>query len=74
MKDKTIVCCQCEASFLFSASEQERSLKHGFGEPKRCPACRRNKAKEVEVENCKKIRGRKKIYSKKDSMDLDNDW
>lgn len=39
--DKTLVCRDCEAEFVFTAGEQEfyeqRSLVH---EPTRCPTCR----------------------------------
>lgn len=43
-EDKTIVCNDCRAPFLFSAGEQgfyaERRLRH---EPKRCQDCRRKR-------------------------------
>lgn len=49
MKDKSIICIQCENPFVFSVSEQERFIASGFAIPKRCPECRKKKLKEVEV-------------------------
>lgn len=40
-QDKTLVCCDCNTQFVFSAGEQEWFSKKGFtNEPKRCPNCR----------------------------------
>jgi hypothetical protein len=47
MKDKSIICVQCENPFVFSAAEQERFLTLGFAAPKRCPECRKKKFKGV---------------------------
>jgi NAD-dependent SIR2 family protein deacetylase len=49
MKDKSIICIQCENPFVFSVSEQERFIASGFAIPKRCPECRKKKLKEVVV-------------------------
>ena len=49
MKDKTIICIQCEKPFVFTGAEQERFLISGFAAPKRCSECRRKKTKGVEV-------------------------
>ncbi len=39
--DKTIVCKDCGAEFVFSASEQEFFAEKGFtNEPQRCKSCR----------------------------------
>src|SRR3990172_10745783 len=41
LTEKTIQCSDCNASFTFSASEQELFASRGFtNDPKRCPACR----------------------------------
>lgn len=43
-EDKTLVCADCQAEFLHSASDQERYAERGFtNEPKRCPACRQQR-------------------------------
>ncbi|MGI6173341.1 MAG: zinc-ribbon domain containing protein [Christensenellales bacterium] len=40
-EDKTLVCRECGAEFVFSASEQQFYADKGFqNEPGRCPACR----------------------------------
>jgi|SRR5690554_5881377 len=39
--DKVLACKDCEAEFVFSASEQEFYAEKGFtNEPGRCPSCR----------------------------------
>ncbi len=39
--DKTLVCRECGASFLFTAGEQQFYAQKGFtNEPGRCPECR----------------------------------
>ena len=45
VKDKSITCIQCENSFFLTAADQERLFERGFGIPKRCPDCRKKKAK-----------------------------
>ena len=43
-EDKTLQCVECDASFIFSAAEQEFFAAKGLtNEPKRCPACRQAK-------------------------------
>lgn len=40
-EDKTIVCVDCGAEFIFTADEQQRFAERGFtSDPKRCKACR----------------------------------
>lgn len=42
MEDKTLVCKECGAEFVFSVSEQEFFAEKGFtNEPGRCSDCRR---------------------------------
>jgi CxxC-x17-CxxC domain-containing protein len=42
MEDKTLVCKECGAEFIFSAQEQAFYAEKGFqNEPARCPECRR---------------------------------
>ena len=39
--DKTLQCCDCGASFTFSAEEQEQFASRGYNnDPKRCQLCR----------------------------------
>ncbi|MDO8670479.1 MAG: zinc-ribbon domain containing protein [Dehalococcoidia bacterium] len=41
MQDKTLTCRDCNAEFVFTASEQEFFAQKGFtNEPGRCPECR----------------------------------
>lgn len=43
-QDKTLVCRDCGAQFVFSAGEQEFYQQKGFQhEPSRCPECRGKK-------------------------------
>ena len=40
-EDKTLVCKECGAEFVFTAGEQEFYASKGFvNEPQRCKACR----------------------------------
>jgi CxxC-x17-CxxC domain-containing protein len=40
-QDKSIQCCDCGATFTFSAQDQEFFQSKGYtNEPKRCPSCR----------------------------------
>ncbi|MCF8145476.1 MAG: zinc-ribbon domain-containing protein [Deltaproteobacteria bacterium] len=48
MNDMTLVCIQCGNSFVFSAAEQARFLALDFASPRRCPECRKKKAKRIE--------------------------
>lgn len=42
--DKDLKCKDCQADFIFSASEQEFYAEKGFeNEPARCPGCRAEK-------------------------------
>lgn len=44
MEDKTLVCKDCGAEFVFTSGEQEFYKEKGFeNEPVRCPECRRNR-------------------------------
>lgn len=53
MEDKTLICCDCGAEFVFTAGEQEFYKEKGFdNEPKRCKACRdKKKAQKREFQN-----------------------
>ena len=71
MKDKTIICIQCEESFIFSVSEQKRFEKQGFDDHKRCPNCRKKKMKASESNDEPKKRKGKKLHSTRNYYDLD---
>ncbi|GAB1475434.1 zinc-ribbon domain-containing protein [Bacillota bacterium] len=44
MEDKTLICQDCGAEFIFTAGEQEFYKEKGFtNEPKRCKECRDKK-------------------------------
>ncbi len=46
-EDKTLVCKECGAEFVFTAGEQEFYAERGFqNEPQRCKACREDARKE----------------------------
>jgi CxxC-x17-CxxC domain-containing protein len=46
-EDKTLVCRECGAEFVFSAGEQEFYQSRGLqNEPGRCPDCRASRRKE----------------------------
>lgn len=39
--DKTLVCSDCQAEFVYTAADQQRHKERGYEhEPKRCPECR----------------------------------
>ncbi|MBI2861752.1 MAG: zinc-ribbon domain containing protein [Chloroflexi bacterium] len=44
LRDKTLTCRECGASFVFSVGEQMFFQEKGFlNEPQRCPNCRANR-------------------------------
>ena len=46
-EDKTLVCRDCGAEFVFTAGEQEFYQSRGLeNEPGRCPSCRLNRRRE----------------------------
>lgn len=40
-KDRTLVCLDCNKSFVFDEGEQQFFKSKGFSDPKRCPDCRK---------------------------------
>ncbi|BBB92585.1 MAG TPA: zinc-ribbon domain containing protein [Methylomusa anaerophila] len=51
-QDKTLICRDCGAEFLFTASEQEFYAEKGFtNDPSRCPACRARRRQERSSDN-----------------------
>jgi hypothetical protein len=52
MTDKTLVCKDCGADFVFTAGEQEFYAEKGFdNEPTRCKPCRDKKKSEQRPRN-----------------------
>ncbi len=45
MEDLTIKCVQCNDEFVFTAGEQRYYEERNFSNPRRCPQCRKNKAR-----------------------------
>ena len=46
-EDRTLVCKECGAEFVFSASEQEFYAEKGFqNDPARCPECRASRKRQ----------------------------
>jgi len=43
IRDESIVCADCQRSFLWSAGEQKFYLSKGLSAPRRCPECRRTR-------------------------------
>ena len=67
-EDKTLVCKDCGADFVFTAGEQEFYAEKGFeNEPQRCKACRtarKNSAKgegEMFIATCAACGGEAKV-------------
>ena len=74
MKEKIITCCQCEGPFVFTVEEQQRYLRAGFGAPKRCPACRKNKFKEPLITPHAKRKSKVKKKNPWKAYDGDGSW
>lgn len=62
MKDKMLICIQCETNFVFTGREQGKYERLGFSEPLRCPQCRQHKLKPNDMWERKKIGANKKHY------------
>ncbi|MDD5724013.1 MAG: zinc-ribbon domain containing protein [Syntrophales bacterium] len=45
MEDIRIGCIQCGHEFAFTVAEQRAYRDRGFSSPRRCPECRKKKAK-----------------------------
>lgn len=66
-EDKTLVCKDCGAEFVFTAGEQEFYTEKGFvNEPQRCKACRdarksARRSKEMFTATCAACGGEAKI-------------
>jgi hypothetical protein len=63
MGNMVITCIQCQEDFEFSVEEQEKLKKRGFDAPLRCPECRKHKARNLQQEENRKFKGKKKAFS-----------
>lgn len=43
MEDKSVECCDCGETFVWTMKEQEFYKSKNFSPPKRCKACRQKK-------------------------------
>ncbi len=61
--DKTLVCSDCGAEFVFSAQEQEFFQSKGYtNEPKRCPECRQARKTERNRNSGDDYRSNRQMY------------
>ena len=62
-EDRTIECCDCGSSFVFTASEQEFFASKGFShDPKRCPSCRQTRKTSRSADNRYGSRAPRQMY------------
>ncbi|HOO90139.1 MAG TPA: zinc-ribbon domain containing protein [Syntrophales bacterium] len=59
MEDIRIGCIQCGREFVFTAAEQRQYKKRNFSNPRRCPECRKKKAKMNGTDENSKSRNKK---------------
>ncbi|MDD4391335.1 MAG: zinc-ribbon domain containing protein [Desulfobacterales bacterium] len=65
MEEKVLICIQCNNPFVFSLEEQNEFYAKGFDEPRRCPACRKNKSRSCGSGTSHKHCDKKKFFRKK---------
>ncbi|UCH51226.1 MAG: zinc-ribbon domain-containing protein [Chloroflexota bacterium] len=46
-RDKSIICCDCGNSFVFTSGEQVFFYDRGLSEPKRCGPCRERRRQAI---------------------------
>ncbi len=51
INDLKINCLSCQSEFIFTIREQEFYAERGFAQPKRCPACRKQRRLEIDIQN-----------------------
>jgi len=47
LRDKKLICCDCQSEFTFSTGEQRYFASKGLSVPKRCPECRLKRRKSL---------------------------
>jgi hypothetical protein len=65
MENMILTCVQCQEDFEFTVEEQEKLKKRGFDTPLRCPQCRKNKSRNIQHQEPRKFRDKKKHYRQK---------
>ena len=61
--DRTLTCCDCGQTFVFTAGEQEFYNSKGFSsDPRRCPECRRNHKRERENGSLGRSNGTREMF------------
>ena len=71
MGNMVITCIQCQEDFEFTAEEQEKLNKRGFDAPLRCPQCRKHKSRNLQHEENRKFKSKKKHHRMKFDEDYD---
>jgi hypothetical protein len=71
METMVITCIQCQEDFEFTVEEQEKMKNRGFDAPLRCPQCRKHKARNLQHEENRKFKDKKKHYRLKFNNDYD---
>jgi hypothetical protein len=62
MENMIITCIQCEEDFEFTGDEQKKFEKRGFDIPLRCPQCRKHKFRDVEDQEHRRPKNKKKNH------------
>ncbi len=65
MENMVITCVQCQEDFEFTVDEQKKFAQRGFDTPLRCPQCRKHKSRDVEPDEYRKPKDRKKNFRQK---------
>lgn len=65
MENMVITCIQCEEDFELSVEEQEKLKKRGFDAPLRCPQCRKHKSRNLQNQESRKFKDKKKHHRQK---------
>ena len=62
MTSEVVVCIQCGGEFEFPSDEKARYAGRGFDMPRRCPACRKHKARPSSDGADRRRNGKKRDY------------
>jgi hypothetical protein len=66
-----ITCIQCREDFEFTVEEQEKMKHRGFDAPLRCPQCRKHKSRNLQPEENRRFKSKKKHNRVKFDEDYD---
>ncbi|MBN1847656.1 MAG: zinc-ribbon domain containing protein [Deltaproteobacteria bacterium] len=73
MKDDILYCIQCNKPFTLPHDERDKILERGFSLPRRCPDCRRHKAKMREPDDRWKRKDQKRGDRRKRDYEFEKD-